>query len=105
MLIAKLFLRQEECDNKFIRNLLDHEDILRLDGNMNIMGAHFWKFDVVELMGSKMNQGVMKSFTSASRVTKFDIIKENLGFELMRNTCDESFEIMRRSCSEELYSG
>ena len=53
--------------------------ILRLDGNMNIMGAHFWKFDVIELMGSKMNQGVMKSFTSASRVTKFDIIKENLG--------------------------
>ena len=52
VLIAKLFLRQEECDNEFIRNLLDHEDILSLDGNKNIMGAHFWKFDVTELMGS-----------------------------------------------------
>lgn len=71
---------------------------------MNKMGAHFWKFDVIELVGSKMNQRVMKSFTSTSRVTKFDMIKENLGFKyveelmLMRNTRDESFESTRRSC-------
>nr|GEV20456.1 carbamoyl-phosphate synthase B [Tanacetum cinerariifolium] len=41
---------QKECDIEFIRNLDGNKDIICLNENIDIMGSHFWKSDVVELM-------------------------------------------------------
>ncbi|GJU31502.1 hypothetical protein Tco_1175091 [Tanacetum coccineum] len=67
----KRSLLQEECDIEFIWNPYGNNDIKRLNENIDIMGARFWKSDVVELMISKMNPEVTRLITIASEVTKF----------------------------------
>nr|GFA05579.1 hypothetical protein [Tanacetum cinerariifolium] len=67
---------QKECDIEFIRNLDGNKDIICLNENIDIMGSHFWKSDVVELMVSKINPEITRLVATASEVTKFAIPKK-----------------------------